>query len=75
MKHVRKQSKFTLLCYHNILNVTLGVFLPLSNMLLSRTGIEKGSNYEYSDENEMNTIQEEADEGDDNYDSEDVDDN
>ena len=74
MKPVRKQSKFTPLCYHNILDVTLGAYLPLSMMLHSCTGIEEDSNYDYSDEYEMNTIQEEADGGDD-ADGDDDDDN
>ena len=75
MKTARKQSKFTLLCYYNILDVTLGVYLPLSIMLLSCTGIEEDSNYEYSDEYEMNTVQEEADGGDDDDYNDDDDDN
>ena len=43
-------------------------------MLLLCTGIEEDSNYDYSDEYEMNTIQEEADGGDD-ADGDDDDDN
>ena len=42
--------------------------LSFSIMLLSCTGNEEDSNYEHSDDNELNTIQEEADGGDDDYD-------
>ena len=67
MKHVRKQSNFIPLCYYDVHNVTLCVVLPLSIMLLSCTGIEEDSNDDYSDDYEVDTIQEETDgENDDN---------